>query len=379
MQKSKSIFLISNTSWSLYNFRRNIINYFVESGYVVYVCAPHDSTSVFLQEMGALFIPLNFRPKSINPISEAITFLRLLSIIWKIKPSIIFSYTIKPVIYTGILACFVNIPVIAVTTGLGFIFSGNAPRWLVGAVEFAYKLSFKLVKEVWTLNQDDGNFLLTRGLVSSQKLFVLHGEGISLSHYTSSGPKLSSDSLTFLMVARLINEKGVGEYIKAAKIVKNLFPNTKFLLLGQRAVGGANAVSLGDITSGVSAGFLEFHEETDDVRPLMNSADVIVLPSYYREGIPRVLLEAGAMSKPALTTDNVGCRDVIVDGFNGFLCKPKSVDSLVSSMIRFVRIECEEYNKMAKNSLDNVANRFSDDIVIDFYHQALRRNGFFNE
>ncbi|MEY6717171.1 glycosyltransferase family 4 protein, partial [Enterobacter hormaechei] len=281
-------------------------------------------------------------------------------------------YTIKPNIYGSIAAWLSNKKSIAVTTGLGFVF--NKSSFLTKVISQLYSFSFNFPKEVWFLNEDDKAVFISKKIIKEYKSFVLDGEGVDTQYfYPVDSTKHSDDSVTFLLVARMLWDKGVGIYVEAARKLKVQFPNAKFQLLGACDVENPSAIPKDVIDSWNKEGVIEYLGVTSDVRQIVSQADCVVLPSYYREGIPRTLMEAASMGKPLVTTDNVGCRNVVIEGVTGYLCQVKSVDSLVDAMRNLIQLSPEARNEMGTKGREFMLRRFDEKIIISDYYKAIEK------
>ena len=364
MTNQRRIVLVSNTAFSLYNFRLSLARTLKNNHFEVYMVAPEDEYSKELRKEFP-FIPLkNLDRKGKNPIKDLMLFYEFLGIYRKIKPDLVIHYTIKPNIY-GSLACgILKIPSIAVITGLGYVFTDKTK--LQKIVEILYKISLKRANFIVFLNSFDIEEFLHRGLVSKDKVVLTPGEGVDTNKFNPEFCKefSKSDDLTFLMISRLLWDKGVREYIESAEIIKSKYKNTKFLLLGPFDKGNPNMVPEDYILKHHKEGIITYLGEAKDVRPFICQSDVVVLPSYYREGIPRVLLEAMSMAKPIITTDAPGCRDTVIDGYNGFLVKVKDIVSLTDTIERMIKMDKVELKLMGERGRKMVIENFSDEVVI---------------
>jgi glycosyltransferase involved in cell wall biosynthesis len=276
--------------------------------------------------------------KGINPGAD----LRLMRAFYawyrKEKPDIVHHFTIKPVIYGSIAARLAGVPCIVNTvTGLGFVFMEENIDWLRRLVEWQYRAALACAHFTFFQNPDDLELFLTRRLINPQRVGVLPGSGVDCTFFSPGfGPTCPSASApSFLMVARLLREKGVYEFVEAARLVKQHFPEARFQLLGRRDERNPTVVSQRELVAWEAEGVVTWLGEVPDVRPFVRRADVVVLPSY-REGTPRSLLEAAAMAKPLITTDAVGCREVVDDGINGLLVPVQDAKALAQAMLRMI-------------------------------------------
>ncbi|HUU39523.1 MAG TPA: glycosyltransferase family 4 protein [Desulfatiglandales bacterium] len=363
---SKKIFLVSRCAWTLFNFRAGLMRKLIENGNkVVGGGAAGDGFEPKIEALGVKFNALPVDKKGINPRADVKLFWALYRWYKVQQPDIVHHFTIKPVIYGSIAARMAKIPKIVNTvTGLGYVFIDEKTTWLRRLVVGLYRLSLNCADFTFFQNQDDYDFFLSRGLVKKSGTALLPGSGVDCEHFSPvSGPNpLEKSQPTFLMVSRLLKDKGVYEFVEAARLVKEHYPKSRFQLLGRRDVRNPNVVPESDLKSWDNQGLVSWSGEVSDVRPIIAKSDVVVLPSY-REGIPRALLEAAAMAKPIITTDAVGCREVVDDGINGLLVPVKDSSSLARAMERMIN-NPEMRKRMGKAGRKKVEREFDEKIVI---------------
>lgn len=366
------VIFTANQSMALYKFRLGIMLFLKNTGYDVIAIAPYDSFSEKIVHAGLRFIPIKLGTHTTNPISDASLFIHLLKLYKQLKPAFIFHYTVKLNIYGNLAARLVgNIPTISIVPGRGYSFQKK--NWLYSLVKLFYRFSLGCTKEVWFLNDDDREFFVAEGMVEPARTTVLPGEGVDTSYYTPSKVKRVSkqQGLTFLLSGRLLWEKGIGEFVKAARIVLEKYPSTKFHLLGFLDPQDARVVPVEIIQEWVAEGTVSFMGVAEDVRPFFRKADCFVLPSYYGEGLPRTLLEAASMEIPLITTDHQGCKRAVIHGENGFLCKVRDTDDLAQKMLDFIRLTPEKRKKMGKQSRDFILEQFEEKLLVSFYFDKL--------
>lgn len=368
------ILLISSVPRSLVNFRGSLLKSMVSAGHSVAACAnSHDYMSdQELKKMGVTYHPIHLARTGMNPITDMRTLIDIIRMISQIKPDIILSYTIKPVTYGGIAARLCGVPSFySLITGVGYAFmeSRSLIQWFLGIVaRMLYWFGLKKNQKVFFQNPDDLDLFLKKGLINPDQAVLINGSGVDLDQfYNSPLPKEPS----FLMIARLLKDKGVREYVKAAKKIKKQLPKTRFLLIGnldptQRAIREK------ELRQWKEAGIIEYLGHVDDVRPAIKRCRFYVLPSY-REGMPRTVLEAMSMGRPIITTDVPGCRETValseegkrqkdlgskvLKGENGFLVSVKDVKALMNAM-QILLDDSSLAEKMAKKSREIAEEKF---------------------
>lgn len=367
----KRIAFVANTSWYIYNLRMGVIRALQAEGYEIVSIAPVDSYTVNLTDEGIEHHHFKIDNKGRNLHRDFSSLLHLAKLYRRLRLDFIFHYTIKPNIYGSIAARRHGVPSISVVSGAGYTFAKK--NLLYGLTIFLYRIASVFALETWFVNTDDLEEFLEKKIVKTDKIRLLPGEGVDTSHF-SPRPKRTDDDnkLIFLLSARLIWDKGIGEYVAAAQRIRQQFPNAIFQLLGFLDVENPSAISSQQIHDWHKEGNIQYLGETRDVRPYLEKIDCFVLPSFYREGTPRSLLEAAAMAIPIITTDNVGCREVVRDGYNGLLCNTQSVDDLVDKMKVIIQLTVEERTQMGKNGRKFILENFGEKGVIQHYLEVLK-------
>lgn len=362
------ILLTGNTAWGMYNFRQNLMRLLLQRGHIVTVVAPPDKKyEEKITQTGCSFVPISIDSKGTNPITDLLLTRRYYLLYQSISPDFIFHYTIKPNIYGSLAAYFACIPSIAVTTGLGYTF---IKKGIVNHIaHFLYRIAFRTSRQVWFLNEDDRALFVAKKIVKKDKTVVLKGEGIDLDHFSSA--PFNNSGVSFLLASRMLWDKGIGEYVAAARILKKACPEGHFKLLGPLGINNPTAISSEQIDEWQREGVVSYLGETDDIKPFIRESTAIVLPSY-REGIPRVLLEAAAMGRPIITTDCVGCRDVVIDNVTGFLCKPKDPENLAEAMLKVFALNKKDIVLMGQKGRVFVEKGFSEKVVLEQYINTLK-------
>jgi glycosyltransferase involved in cell wall biosynthesis len=334
----QSVAIITSIAYSLSNFRGPFIQALVRRGVRVYALAPdHDSDSrEQLTRLGAIAIDFPLSRTGMNPFADVINTLKLIAILRTIRPNIAYSYFIKPVIYGSIASAFAGVPRrFALVAGLGHAFSeqGSPLRFrqklLRNIVKALLAIGFKLCHGVIFQNEDDRAEFTRSRLISENKTLRTRGTGVDLAHMKMlDWPK---GPIVFLLAARLIQSKGICEYAMAAKRVRDEIPDARFILLGG-IDANPESMKLAEVKTLVNSSKMEWFGHVNDVRPYLAQSHVFVLPSFYREGIPRSIQEAMASGRAIITTDSVGCRETVIQGRNGLLVPIKDTDALASAM-----------------------------------------------
>jgi len=343
------IVIISHYSPSLINFRGDLIRAMVELGHKVICLGPEAGFEQPLQELGADYRQIPLHRTGLNPLKDVKTLFSLRKVLRETKPDVVFSYTVKPIVYGSIAAHMAGVRrMYAMIEGLGYVFIGQSlkQKFLRQLVCFLYHKALKYNKAVFFLNPDDMRLFVDNSIVpKAVKPVLLNGIGVNIEKFAFAQPKLSP--VTFLLIARLIKDKGILEYVESARLLKQKYPAAKFQLLGPLDINPA-AITQEQLERWSKEGIIEYLGKTNDVRPYIAEASVYVLPSY-REGTPRSVLEAMSMGRPIITTDAPGCRETVIDGKNGFLVPVKDVDALKSAMEKFI-LEPDLISQMGKQS-----------------------------
>jgi len=361
--------LVCNTAWAIHTYRPGLIKALLAQGARVTVLAPRDRTFAPLQALGVTCIDVPVASKGTNPLAD----LKTLAALWRhyraLKPDMVFHYTIKPNIYGTIAAALARVKSIAVTTGLGYVFIQRSRAAQVA--KRLYKIAFRFPREVWFLNPDDHRTFVDAGLlVHPERAYLLRSEGIDLDQFPLTPMVAGDGGLVFILVGRLLWDKGVAEYVAAARAVKTRYPQARFQLLGPVGVANPSAISQQEVEQWVAEGVLEWLGETDDVRPYLSAADCVVLPSY-REGMPRTLLEASALGRPIVATRVPGCRDVVEDGVTGLLCEVRSADDLAAKMLHMLEMTAQQRAHMGELGRARMQAEFDERLIIERYFAAL--------
>ncbi len=358
------IAIISNSAFNIYNFRLSLAKKIRESGYEVFFVAPYDEYTPKIVENGFYIEDIYINPKGSNIIEDKNTIDDFKRAFKKTNPSLILNFTIKPNIYATLAASFLNIPAINTVTGLGTVFIKE--DFVTNVVSILYRVSFKKARKIFFQNEEDRKFFIERKIVTEENSAIVPGSGVDTDRFHPMEKKKYKDKFVFLFIGRMLFDKGIKEYIEAAKIIKKKYKNVEFCLLGPLDVENKTIVSKRNMYDWVIDGAVTYLGSSLKVEEFIRNSDCVVLPSY-REGLPKSLLEAGAMEKPLIATNVTGCRDVVIDGENGFLCEAKSVESLVLACEKMLNLKEEKRLCMGKKARELVIKKFDERIVINTY------------
>jgi len=361
----RTIVLSANSDWNIANFRPGLICALRGAGYDPVVIAPQDpAADDRMRELDVERIPIRIDRSGLNPVAD----LRLLAdyrrLLGRIQPAAYLGFTIKPNIYGAMAAASLGIPAIPNVSGLGTAFIRRGV--LQSIVTALYRLGFSKAPAVFFQNDEDRSLFVGRRIVRAKQSRVLPGSGVDLSRFAPVAP--NEGPPVFLLVARLLRDKGVIEFVQAARSLGS--QGMHFQLLGPIDEDNRTAIGRLELERWVEEGVIEYLGVTDDVRPFLAAATAVVLPSY-REGMPRSLLEAAAMGRPLIATDVPGCRDVVEDGVNGYLCTIRDPVSLASAMRRLAGLPPTDRIVMGEAARRKVQEQFSEELVIGAYLEVL--------
>ena len=342
------ILVIGGNVHSLVLFRGDMIQQMVEEGNEVFAMAPATDlegeaanlltklVAEKLQTLGVPYLPIPLNRTGVNPLKDLHTIGWLSRKMNEIEPDVVLSYTMKPVIYGSIAARMAGVRnVFSMITGLGYVFTGDSfrQRVLARIVIVLYKLALRFNKKIYFMNPDDLNLFRQLKIVSDgKKTVMINGSGVNVERYSFKPPQ--TETVIFLIIARLLWDKGIGEFVSAARLLKEKYPEVRWQIVGPFD-NNPSAIHREDVAKWQEDGLIEYMGATEDVRPYLEKASVYVLPSY-REGTPRSVLEAMAMGRPVITTDAPGCRETVIDGVNGFLVPVRDKVALAEAMEKFI-------------------------------------------
>ena len=356
------IVMIAPKTSTFINFRGDLMKEISKKGNEIVAICPEQGFEETLKELGArcVLIKLN---KTSTTIFDNIEYLKnLTKIIKEEKPDKIFAYTIKPIIFGSIAAHRAQVKeMYSMVTGLGYVYAVDTLKTKILRIicGLGYKIAFKYNQKVIFQNKDDIEEFVTRKYLKKDKCEVVDGSGVNLERFKR---KPLPKENVLLMVSRILKQKGVREYFEAAKIVKEQYPETQFLYVGAEDKTQA-ALNLEEVKEEfLDTGIVDYCGESNDIPSYLVKSTVFVLPSYYREGVPRTLLEALAMGKPILTTNTIGCKETVIDGENGYFVPIKDSKALAEKMIYMIQHR-EQLEKMSEKSFEYCKERFDVNII----------------
>lgn len=334
----------------------------------MHVVAPDDDYAPLLRDMGCHVHVMPMASKGQNPLQDIALTLNLYRLYRRIRPAVCFHYTIKPNIYGAVAAHWAGVPSVSITTGMGTVFINKS--LLTHVVRMLYKYAFRHTRENWLLNDEDFKAMVGGGLVDMRKARLLPGEGVNLDHFALSRWPDDDGTFRFLLIARLLRDKGVLEFVEAARAIKASMPHVRFQLLGPADVENPTAISREQVARWEDEGLVEYLGVTQEVRPFIAQAHCVVLPSY-REGLSRTLLEAGAMGRPVITTDVQGCREVVTEGVSGWVVPAQDATALATRMSHVANMPASDLTAVGRAGRAKVAQNFDERLVIAEYFRIL--------
>ena len=366
------ISLISNTSWYLFNFRSSLIKELINLGYEVHVVAPFDNYVDRLVKLGVHYHEIRLTRFKKSILWDFLFILKLIKVNYKLKPDVIHHFTIKPVIYGSIATWFYpKAKVINSIPGLGLSFNViYKNKWINRFIMILYKIAFRNKHRIIFQNPDDMNFFIKKGILNINQCHLIKSSGVDINKFSKNGYVKDNKLVKFGVMGRMIWSKGILDFFEASKIVYSKNRNTQFYILGSPDPHSPDSISYEWLKNINNEKHVLWLEHTDDVKQFLSEIDVFVLPTYYPEGLPKSLIEAGAMELPLITTNTPGCKEVVQDGYNGELVNVKDQIELAQRMYEF-SIDRSRIEEFGKNSRKIVESEYDVKIVnnktIDLY------------
>lgn len=374
MSNGKKILFCNNILWDLINFRGYVIRRLVDEGFDVLVVAPQEENPGMKVSIpaGVRYIPVRLDRCGRSPLDDMAYFFALYKIYRKERPDYIFHYTIKPNIYGTFAAKLLNIPCTDMVAGLGYALLGDGMMHKIASL--LYKMSVRNADHLFVLNKENYNFILKERFSSADKIVWLKGgEGVDLKCYPFTDN--DADETVFIMISRLLKDKGYCEFVKAAKIVREKYPTVRFQLLGPLDNSNPAHVTRKELEADIASGAIEYLGVTENVPEIVSRpGTVVVLPSYH-EGLSRSLMEACAMGKPIITTDIPGCRETVKEGVNGFLVEVKNAEALAGAMFRYLSLTRDQKKTFSQAGRALAERVFDIEIVVSEYKNILEQQG----
>jgi glycosyltransferase involved in cell wall biosynthesis len=363
----RTVVIAANSDWNIVTFRQNLVRAIEAAGYKpLIVAAPDPAAEERMESLGVERIRVDVDRSGLNPFADLRLLLQYRRILKDRTPVALLGFTIKPNIYGCLAARFARVPAFANISGLGTVFlrSGLLEKLVVPM----YRLALSRAKIVYFQNPDDRELFIRKKIVHPEKARLLPGSGIDLNSYRA--VPLPDGPPRFLLIARLLGDKGVREFVAAARILGDDLPGARFELLGPVDENNRTSIRRAELEEWVAQGVIEYLGGTDDVRPFIERASAVVLPSY-REGLPRSLLEGAAMARPLIATNVPGCRELVDDGANGLLCASRDASALAEAMRKFAQLSPAERGSMGQAARRTVEQRFNEELVVRAYLDAL--------
>jgi glycosyltransferase involved in cell wall biosynthesis len=365
--------IVINTSWNIWNFRRGLVKALLAAGHEVLAIAPPDDYSTRLEsELGCRYVPILMENKGTNPIKDAQLTRRFLATYKRERPDVVLHFTIKPNIYGTLAARLAGIPSINNVSGLGTVFL--IENLVSKVARGLYRLAFRYPHKVFFQNNDDRELFIRYGLIRPERTGLVPGSGVDLARFQpQEGVGRPADApFTFLMVARVLYEKGIVEYFEAARQVQAALgaDKVRFQLLGGVDEAGGIGVPRAIFEKWLADGAIDYLGTSDNVAEHLHGADCVVLPSY-REGTPKTLLEAAACGKPLITTDVPGCRETVQHGRNGYLCQVRDAADLAAKLQAMAQLLPARLNAMGQASRELAEEKFDEKLVLREYLAAV--------
>jgi glycosyltransferase involved in cell wall biosynthesis len=359
------VLVIANDSWNIQHFRAGLIRALLDHGHEVTTVSPEPS-GVAIDDRPLPHRTWRMSRSGTNPFRELADIARLAAILAGERPDLVLGFTIKPNIYACGLSRLLGIAAAPNVTGLGTAFLGGSGfRRLVVLL---YRFAFARARTVFFQNPDDQDLFVREGIVGQSRSRVLPGSGIDLSRFP---PAELPGEVRFLMIARLLGDKGVREYAEAARQLKAKLPGARFALLGELDRDNRTAIGKHELDEWIEEGIIDYLGATSDVRPFIADSTALVLPSY-REGLPRTLLEGAVMARPLIGADVPGCRELVRDGLTGFLCQPRDAPSLAAAMERLAESSQEVRVRMGQQARAMAEREFDEQHVLAAYLELLQ-------
>lgn len=372
VSKYKTIALVANSTWNIHNFRLNLLDKFIGEGHDVIVIAPVDQYIEYKEKYPAVkHVALRSLDRdSTNPLKDLVLIAELTRKYKRLKPDLVIHFTNKPNIYGAIAARRAKVDSIAIVTGLGYAFIHNG--FIKSVTTALYKYTSKYHKKFIFENIEDRELFENENIITEGQGISVKGCGVNTTYFHPYPNQEVNEAMVFTFVGRLLYDKGVKEFVEAARIIKLRHPKTQFWLVGELDPDNPATVEKDELIEWVDSDIVYYHGFQRDVRPFISKSDCVVLPSY-REAIPRTITEAMAMAKPVITTDTAGCREAVEVEVNGYLAKLRDANDLAESMQKIISLTEEERKSMGQAGRNIVMNQFDDRLIANHIYDIISK------
>nr|AOE10173.1 glycosyl transferase family GT4 [uncultured bacterium]CBL87231.1 glycosyl transferases group 1 [uncultured Sphingobacteriia bacterium] len=372
VSKYKTIALVANSTWNIHNFRLNLLDKFIGEGHDVIVIAPVDQYIEYKEKYPAVkHVALRSLDRdSTNPLKDLVLITELTRKYKRLKPDLVIHFTNKPNIYGALAARRAKIDSIAIVTGLGYAFIHNG--FIKSVTTALYKYTSKYHKKFIFENIEDRELFENENIITEGQGISVKGCGVNTTYFHPYPNQEVNEAMVFTFVGRLLYDKGVKEFVEAARIIKLVHPKTQFWLVGELDPDNPATVEKDELIEWVDSDIVYYHGFQRDVRPFISKSDCVVLPSY-REAIPRTITEAMAMAKPVITTDTAGCREAVEVEVNGYLAKLRDANDLAESMQKIISLTEEERKSMGQAGRNIVMNQFDDRLIANHIYDIISK------
>mgnify|MGYP001545629002 CR=1 FL=1 len=367
--KKKKIAVIENGLFSTYTMRDGLMRFLLNEGYDITILTHTNSFQSQVEKNGLKVI--NIGSGNLNPVKVSKYIFNLYKALKKLQPDVCLTFSIRPAIWGNFITRYLNIPTITNITGVGPLFTSKNFAYRIA--RFIYRSALSKTKKVFFQNFDDMNLFLEKKFVSKNIAERIPGSGVDFQKFAPINfEKKSNGNFIFLFIGRLIKDKGIFEFVEAAKIIRKKYPNVIFNVIGPfwHQNLKSNTITKADLQNWIIEGIIDYQGEKKDVRKFVAEADCIVLPSY-REGTSNILLEAASMERPIITTNTTGCKEIVEDGITGFLCRVKDSNDLAEKMEKMLLLPLEQRNVMGNKGRQKIIKEFDKQIVLNAYLEAI--------
>lgn len=360
------ILILCNNDGGIYNLRKELVEKLIQQGNEVYVSCPEGNRTKDLIEMGCKFINTALDRRKTNVIKDFKLLMFYKKIITEINPNIVLTYTIKPNIYGGIICRYKKVPYICNITGLGTALENESA--LQKILLFLYRIALKNVRCCFVQNKENLKFLKNNRVTKDDRYRLIPGSGVNLNHFKVLPYPEEKEKIKFIFIGRILKEKGIDEYLQAAKYITKKYCNTEFHILGL-----CEEEYKGRLQEFENEKIIYYHGLKKDVIPYLKESSCLIHPSYYPEGMSNVLLEASASGRPVITTNRAGCKEIVDEGKNGFIIEIKNTEQLIQKLEKFVNLPRNQREKMGLKGRRKMEKEFDRNIIVNAYLKEISR------